>query len=252
MKSNEYGVEHIKTDVRACGLLIDDPAAPGTFRFGHKSFMEYLFASAVEGRINEGSGDKAISILNATGARIEDIFTLPVAIAFLSELLVGSKDGSGIDPTEKELNTARHLFRGIVLEYRPRLAKRLLSFVQIGNLLARKLSRRKRLFYRTFPALLNVLSISLLFLLKYIRLRYRLGIVGYYLSLILLITFMFSLIGFLFLMVINILPPSNRKLRLWVDICTKMGMRNETLHKVLGTNLIPWVREQPVSYILDE
>jgi hypothetical protein len=37
----------VKTDVRACGLPVDDPAAQGTFRFGHKSFMEFSYASIV-------------------------------------------------------------------------------------------------------------------------------------------------------------------------------------------------------------
>jgi hypothetical protein len=42
----------VKTDVRACGLLVDDPAAQGTFRFGHKSFMEFSYASIVAERLN--------------------------------------------------------------------------------------------------------------------------------------------------------------------------------------------------------
>src|SRR5205085_1181290 len=33
IENNEYGREHVMTDVRACGLLVDDPSSPGTFRF---------------------------------------------------------------------------------------------------------------------------------------------------------------------------------------------------------------------------
>ena len=38
--------DDVRTDVRTCGLLVDDPSASNTFKFGHKSFMEYLFACA--------------------------------------------------------------------------------------------------------------------------------------------------------------------------------------------------------------
>ncbi|MFZ1221585.1 MAG: hypothetical protein WAO00_20030, partial [Chthoniobacterales bacterium] len=75
---SEHGVDHVKTDVRACGLLVDDPAAPGTFRFGHKSFMEFLFAAVLADTINTGR-ERSRAILKATHATIADMIDLPVS-----------------------------------------------------------------------------------------------------------------------------------------------------------------------------
>lgn len=93
IQDTEHGTEHVKTDVRACGLLVDDPASPGTFRFGHKSFMEYLFAAVIAERIQNVKPEKARAVFKDTNAQIEDVLLLPVAIEFLAELLVGVKGG---------------------------------------------------------------------------------------------------------------------------------------------------------------
>jgi hypothetical protein len=50
--------EDVKTDVRTCGLLVDDPVASNTFKFGHKSFMEYLFARTVFGYLEYPNGSE--------------------------------------------------------------------------------------------------------------------------------------------------------------------------------------------------
>src|SRR6185295_19554523 len=76
LRDSEYGPEHIKTDVRACGLLVDDPEVPGTFRFGHKSFMEYLFADLLAKKIG-GDAESMGAILRVTGAELEDVLSLP-------------------------------------------------------------------------------------------------------------------------------------------------------------------------------
>ena len=46
IKELQYGLDSVKTDVRSCGLLVDDLSKAGTFRFAHKSFMEYLVAES--------------------------------------------------------------------------------------------------------------------------------------------------------------------------------------------------------------
>src|SRR6185369_6182710 len=73
LENNEYGREHVMTDVRACGLLVDDPSSPGTFRFGHKSFMEYLFAVVVANSIQKISYDKTRAICKTVNAQVEDV-----------------------------------------------------------------------------------------------------------------------------------------------------------------------------------
>ncbi|MGK7936223.1 MAG: NACHT domain-containing NTPase [Xenococcaceae cyanobacterium] len=85
--SQEY-IEHIKTDVRTCGLLVDDPAVPGTFKFGHKSFMEYLFASVIADSIIKSDKQDTQAILKTTKARIDKITKFPVSTKFLSEIII--------------------------------------------------------------------------------------------------------------------------------------------------------------------
>src|SRR4051794_5161520 len=91
MQDEEYGEEQVKTDVRACGILVDDPAAPGTFRFAHKSFLEYLFAEVIAENIRDSRNDSPHAILRATGGKVEDALGWPVALEFVAELLEDSQ-----------------------------------------------------------------------------------------------------------------------------------------------------------------
>jgi hypothetical protein len=87
--------EDVKTDIRACALLIDDPAAPNTFKFGHKSFMEYLFAWTVSEYLRSSNGSPASrAILAATNANLSTLLKLPVSIEFLAELLYMDQDSN--------------------------------------------------------------------------------------------------------------------------------------------------------------
>lgn len=106
---SEYGLEHIQTDVRTCGILVDDPVAPGTFRFGHKSFMEYLFAQVVADRLIDNESPDAGAILFACVASAGDITHLPVSIGFLSELL-----GTNVKTTEDSLSKQKELAKRIL------------------------------------------------------------------------------------------------------------------------------------------
>lgn len=46
LKNKPEEVQTILTDVRACGLLVPDLSRSGSFKFGHKSFMEFLAGKA--------------------------------------------------------------------------------------------------------------------------------------------------------------------------------------------------------------
>jgi hypothetical protein len=41
---------------------------------------------------------------------------------------------------------------------------------------------------------------------------------------------------------------ARRRFILWRQICVELGISNTTLHKVIGTNLLPWIRKQPLNY----
>ena len=85
----EYGLEHLQTDVRTCGILVNDPATPGAFRFGHKSFMEYLYAEVLGDAMVKESDPSSPAILKACDASAVGVAQLPVSMKFLAEILRG-------------------------------------------------------------------------------------------------------------------------------------------------------------------
>ena len=120
MDNVEHAVDHVQTDVRTCGILVEDPAASGAFRFGHKSFMEYLFAEVVAAHISEQTSPDSSSILRACGAQPGDIAHLPVAVKFLSELL-GTNITNTHESYRQQTKVARQILRSLLgdtyLEY---------------------------------------------------------------------------------------------------------------------------------------
>jgi hypothetical protein len=246
IQDTEYGTEHVKTDVRACGLLVDDPASPGTFRFGHKSFMEYLFAAVVAERIQNVKSEKARAVFKATNAEIEDVLLLPVAIEFLSELLVGVKEGKETEHAAKELSIAKRLFGTIVSESVTRavyLRPAVFSEALI-HCLAKRLSHRLGFIIHILsPVVLT--TVMTLFTLDFLRIRST-GVDRSNVH-ILMIPVVISTIYAL-----NIVSRTvvSRRLRLWNHICKELGIQDKILHKVIGTSLIPCVRKQPFDYYL--
>jgi len=83
----EDAIEAIATDVRTHGILVDDPARPGTFRFAHKSFYELLYAKsyACISLDVEPSFYKAIQ--NAMEGDIGEISRSGQIIRFFAEVL---------------------------------------------------------------------------------------------------------------------------------------------------------------------
>jgi hypothetical protein len=251
---SEYGIEHVKTDVRACGLLVDDPAAPGTFRFGHKSFMEYLFAAVVAERIQNVDSERARAVLKTTNAQIEDILLLPVAIGFLSELLVDIKDGGEDQHAAKELSIAKRLFRTIVSEsalqvvyHRPAVFSEVLT-----HCLTRQLSLWPRVIVKVLPMFIMMIIMIVLMFRLLLGFREEFTILPTLTRESAKFTLMFLMMMMLVSMMGFTLSTATvrRRILLWNHICILMGMQDKTLHKVVGTSLIPWFRKQPFDYYL--
>lgn len=107
---SEHGLEHVQTDVRTCGLLVDDPAAPGTFRFGHKSFMEYLVSEVIAERIMNPETPEARSLLAATGAGPAVVLRLPASVDFLGEQIGGNRTVGELAEAEQKEVVSRLLY----------------------------------------------------------------------------------------------------------------------------------------------
>lgn len=250
IQDTEYGAEHVKTDVRACGLLVDDPASPGTFRFGHKSFMEYLFAAVVAERIQNVKSEKARAVFKATNAQIEDVLLLSVAIEFLSELLVGVKGGKETEHAAKELSIAKQLFGTIVSESatravyrRPAVFREVLIYC-----LAKRLSPRRGFIIHILPLFLAMVAPTTILFMLFFRTKWTTGVDRSNVRIWMIVMMMTLSIFTLY----NLSTPVviRRRLSLWNHICKVLGIKDRILHKVIGTSLIPYVRKQPFDYYL--
>lgn len=99
---SEYGAEQVKVDVRTCGLIVDDPGTPGTFRFGHKSICEFLFASLWVTACSGDSSGASMAILRKCGCTVRMLIRNKESLGFFSDsfrMSVQSHcvDGSSMD-----------------------------------------------------------------------------------------------------------------------------------------------------------
>jgi hypothetical protein len=92
----------LQDDVRACGLLVKD-VMDGTFRFGHKSFLEYLAADYSE-RKHAGTEDEDIYAIDSVmDVAFEDVLRNNVVRSYFGELLIWRRAG---DPVSQLAPTA--------------------------------------------------------------------------------------------------------------------------------------------------
>jgi hypothetical protein len=98
LEGADHVLESIITDVRACGLLVSDPSKPGSYKFAHKSFMEYLYSEVVAGQYLKRDPEKNNSIAGSSiyGDREWEptwvLVKIPETLAFFAEVLANAVD----------------------------------------------------------------------------------------------------------------------------------------------------------------
>ncbi|MEH2251586.1 NACHT domain-containing protein [Nostoc sp.] len=251
-------IEHIKTDVRTCGLLIDDPSAPGTFKFGHKSFMEYLFAATVKEYIWDNNSEKAKAVRKVTNFPIETILDLPVSVGFLAEMI-------GTDTATKQINTSNDIRLRGELTLASRLLKEIFSlktnsvswlflyfiiFSFSYYASGKELKPVPRQLIRlTNPLLIIfiVINFSTFMILPNYEGKSHIIISA---SVLITSTLMSLTITESSFSKISSQNSIFRKLRLWNSICKELQIDDKVLHKIARTLLLPWVKNQPFDYFL--
>ncbi|WP_413176483.1 NACHT domain-containing protein [Anabaena azotica] len=257
-------IEHIKTDVRTCGLLVDDSSSPGTFKFGHKSFMEYLVAVTVKEFIWNSDSEKAYAIIKLTSLPIEAILDLPVSVVFLAEMI-------GTDTaTKQSINVANTRFKA-----ERNIAIRLLKVIFnlrnnsvlwfILSLLIFIISHLKSLKKIKMPQRIFLLFTNPIIIFYFILMVSTIPIVssryfaGSYSNLDTFPVFMTSLFIFTQVMIMyfqlrnspSILTSSILlKLRLWNSICKELQIDDKVLHQIARTSLLPWTKNHSFDYFL--
>jgi hypothetical protein len=98
LEGADHVLESIITDVRACGLLVSDPSKPGSYKFAHKSFMEYLYSEVVADQYLRRDAVKNNSIAGSSifgDSSWEPSWVLvliPETMAFFAEILANEID----------------------------------------------------------------------------------------------------------------------------------------------------------------
>lgn len=259
VRSREHAVEHVRTDVRTCGLLVDDPAASGTFRFGHKSFMEYLVAATMADRILTDSPVSA-TLLRVTNGEIADISEIPVALEFLSEIVErggltrDTRVAPHRDQTKHQKDIALRLLRTLeggrttpwMIFERLQLFESALS----ASSMALPLGRRTlvRLFRPSSWPMLAVLTIAITSLLR------ALGAEtwpqsGTHSTIPMMMMMIVAIMAMWFHYSTFLHRMHRRKVwEIWTVLCERLGIQNHVLHRIAGTYWFPWARRQRFAY----
>ena len=237
----DHGVEFVQTDVRTCGILVDDPATLGAFRFGHKSFMEYLLADVVSSVVMDDEEPDAASILSACGADAGVISRFPVSIRFLSEML--GTDAGALDRRDQKRLAERvlKLLSGgswILYNFGERFWVRRLAIV----ILSRGLGGIRRYLVwvlEPFSGLMIVGAVTSMFGTD--------GGMQWILRGLLLVHagLMVALNVYVVSVVLGRSEPSNslRRIRVWERLCRELGFDDRVLFRVAGVGWLPWSKD---------
>lgn len=243
IEEKEFGREHVKTDVRACGLLVDDPAALGTFRFGHKSFLEYLFAEVVAERIRNSSREAPHAIFKSVGGKVEDVLDWPVALEFVAELL-DDPTTENLDDHENRTGRAQ--------------AIRLFSTVFAANNGFMLILQRIQAFIAKMT--MSVRGRMIYILATSLPMAVATFIMAYYISQssqhanqfdrteprFLSIFFPFSfLTSVLFTLLLSRTHPTRRRLLLWESLCHASKIEDDILEEIIWASFVPRTMKYP-------
>jgi hypothetical protein len=276
-------VEDVRTDIRACALLVDDPAAPSTFKFGHKSFMEFLFAWTISEYLKTSNGSEASrAILDATDAKLSTLLNLPVAIQFLAELLyvdqysneqrrIWHGNSSHPDRTEKAISYS--LLKNLIMRKNPRNDSSsshistfpifiLISLIAIKDSVYRFITKK----YKTYEVIdqINTDTPNI-----EVSNNYESTLVSNLMSALITPVFIPVIFGVMLLVmpvflfgysVMSVLcyisgmrrDPADliTRLSIWNSICKELKINDEVLHEISGSINVPWLRAQPFDYFL--
>lgn len=239
--------EHIRSDVRACGILVSDLSKDGTFKFAHKSFMEYLQGELIYRSTSDNSQTRqaAESILNSLDLSISHFAESTEAMQFLAELISAGADLR--DPSTSTV-TAKALFDIFVIgEFGQRrigtLGLRCSVFfhVKVANLISKVPRFRKSATHclRISRALLASLIITStqLFLMQTPFATWDKRLVSDNLEKVVMSAIFMVLIMVGFLTMTNSLSQAMFRLRLWYKVCREIGLASDSLVRFTGYSL---------------
>ena len=230
----EKTLEYVKTDVRSCGLLVSDLSKSGAFKFAHKSFMEYLFASFVRDRLTKNKlPEKDVEITepiwNIFKMRMRHILNYSESVLLMADLLQDTISKPNERFSESENKFVKESFNIIIFSKHNRNWK---FFIE-------KIS--------SYFLLINIVFVRFLFISRLVEFSYFFTLIALY-SLILFFDFNLSLsFAFLLLLfpiiysVVDMLRGKGLwfRFRLWYQCCKALNIGHEEIAKVVGKWAMP-------------
>lgn len=144
----------VATDVRSCGILVTDQSAPGTFRFAHKSFMEYLVARVMSEEVTHTNREEVGAIRSATHISVKDLVRSPEALSFFVEILTAASAPFGRAAPEAPEDFAKRLLALLLIRrFGGGLRGRIIGRAAVA-LVAIEMGARRRLLREKVPVML--------------------------------------------------------------------------------------------------
>jgi DNA replication protein DnaC len=130
MRDNVHANESILTDVRSCGILVNELSRNGYFKFAHKSFLEYLVSFYFVESLSRSKDDYNIMVNSISRGLEIDISNFRLShetVVFIAEILV-----SKLPPEKDEPEiVARKLFSELCLVKSLKKYPYILSFIDL-------------------------------------------------------------------------------------------------------------------------
>jgi hypothetical protein len=223
----EHGIELIKTDVRACGLLVADPSSTGTFKFGHKSFMEYLFASVLADSFKKEGSETSSSILSTVGGDVLLLIRSRESTGFFAELLSEQVSVDLAKTGKKGVTIATLLFHKMIEGfYLKRAVFRIWSFL---------IYKSRRKMYGLSPLLLVIASTSPMIVGgSSIAGRYFNSDLALFGSIPITVCWVLMFLGFITYSITFNFFTQHRRFEIWLQICKEAKISDEDIKASLG------------------
>lgn len=234
MKDNNNAEEMILTDVRSCGILVNDLARKDYFKFAHKSFFEYSVSLFfVESVMRENSINFIIvkSISNSLDIVLSNFVHSVETMTFTAEILI-SKLSLTSDKKENEKNIVSSLFE-ILYPFRilckfPRIVGYFEVFsankmFTLNFMFLILISTYFSNFYKIFPPeyynVINKISKTLFFITP--------------MFIILLTTFYRT----------TIKDKALKRIQIWLRCCQQLNINDEIILKVISIDFLKLIKE---------
>lgn len=243
MVDNNLAEETVLTDVRSCGILVNELSRKDYFKFSHKSFLEYQVSLVFVESIMQDKGYQNIiinSIMNALDFSIFEFRHSRETISFTSEILISKLNLNG---SEDPYIVCKRLFSLLyplkIFAKQPKLAGAIDMYI----------SSRFSVLFTVFPVTM-ILFVTILF--DSIGISLSMSIFRFSIMTLL----MFVSFAFLLSTKMNIFSNRShvRRMSIWLQCCEQLNIPMKIINKVVTKKYILYLKGKiftdPITLLL--